>query len=377
MTQAFTLRGGQVLGDDGKIIQRDLHLADGRVIAQPALDAVVLDMDGRHVMPGIVDVHGDAFEAMILPRPGAQMPLDLALNWVDAALISAGITTAFHGLTVSWEPGARSLKAARSFMTAWQATHPKMRARHHVQLRWDIWAGAALDDITGWLALSPTPSLAFNDHTSDTLEKIEHGETHALERWARKAGCAVEEYVSAAEQVRAEANQVTRNVERLARFGQDAGAVLLAHDEPDGATRHAHRTLGLTSSEFPLTPQTARAAIDAGEPVIMGAPNVLLGGSHKGMVGAESLVRQGLCTVLASDYLYPSLFHAIERLVQQGALSMAQAWDLIAANPARAMALMDRGNLEPGQLADVVVVQTDAKWAITDVFVKGRHFPQR
>ncbi len=76
---------------------------------------VRFDATGLLVLPGIVDIHGDAFERQLQPRPGVDFPADIALADTESQLLANGITTAFHGVTLSWEPGLRSL-------TAWRET---------------------------------------------------------------------------------------------------------------------------------------------------------------------------------------------------------------------------------------------------------------
>ncbi|MEO1614090.1 MAG: alpha-D-ribose 1-methylphosphonate 5-triphosphate diphosphatase, partial [Pseudomonadota bacterium] len=106
MTRSLRLSNGTVLTPDGALERRDVHVADGEIV--DAFDAAeTMDCSGLTILPGIVDIHGDAFEAAIHPRPGVAIPFEVAMRSVDAQLIANGITTAFHGLTISWEPGAR------------------------------------------------------------------------------------------------------------------------------------------------------------------------------------------------------------------------------------------------------------------------------
>ncbi|MEQ8653210.1 MAG: amidohydrolase family protein [Kiloniellales bacterium] len=127
----------------------------------------------------------------------------------------------------------------------------------------------------------------------------------------------------------------------------------------------------MSISEFPLSAEVAADAADKGEHVVMGAPNVLRGGSHKGHLSAEEAVREGLCTLLASDYYYPSLLHAAEHLVRRGVTTLSGAWQLISANPAAAMGLRDCGAIAPGKRADVVVVDCSDRWRLVHAIVDG------
>jgi len=114
--------------------------------------------------------------------------------------------------------------------------------------------------------------------------------------------------------------------------------------------------LGCRVAEFPTTVATAEEAASAGDDIVLGAPNVVRGGSHIGWINATDMIRRGFCTVLASDYYYPAPLHAAFRLVADGVVPLPEAWAYVAERPARAAALADRGRLEAGRRADVVLV---------------------
>lgn len=356
MTSSVSLTGGRVLTSGGSLDVADVHIADGRIVESAAADSRRIDCRGYHVLPGIVDVHGDAFEAELHPRPGVDIDFRIAMGSVDRLLMANGITTAFHGLTVSWGEGARSLVAARRFMAALSVERARFMADHRVQLRWETFAHDAIGDIADWLCSEPTPTIAFNDHTTLSLEAVRTGAEQKLFKWSQRAGIPFEQYLADLEAANRRAPEVRAKIEEVAGLARNQNAVMLAHDEATPEERCAHRGLGMRVSEFPLTRDVAADAIAMGEHVVMGAPNALRGGSHKGDMSAEDAIREGVCTVLASDYYYPSLLHAAERLVQRGVLSMSDAWDLVSCNPASAMGLADRGKIRIGARADLAVI---------------------
>jgi alpha-D-ribose 1-methylphosphonate 5-triphosphate diphosphatase len=120
--------------------------------------------------------------------------------------------------------------------------------------------------------------------------------------------------------------------------------------------RKSFREQGVSIAEFPVDEETARAAASAGDFIVVGAPNVVRGGSHTGWTKASDMIAKGLCSVLASDYYYPAQLLAAFRLVADGVLPLAEAWSLISAAPARAANLDDRGVLAEGRRADILVV---------------------
>ena len=123
MTCEWTISGGTVLGPEG-LAPAELHLEDGRIADARPSGGGTLDATGAWVLPGIVDLHGDGFEAIVQPRPGVHMPYGLGFAEADTQMIANGITTAYHGLTVSWEPGLRDIAVTRRLVEALEAAEP-------------------------------------------------------------------------------------------------------------------------------------------------------------------------------------------------------------------------------------------------------------
>lgn len=147
---------------------------------------------------------------------------------------------------------------------------------------------------------------------------------------------------------RARSGAADRSERRVARAARDVA---------EAATRARYRALDADIAEFPLSDDAARDARAAGEPVVLGAPNVVRGGSHTGALDARGAIVRGLCTVLASDYYHPAPFAATVSLVRDGVLPLESAWSLVSANPATALGLHDRGRLAPGTRADLLLVE--------------------
>jgi alpha-D-ribose 1-methylphosphonate 5-triphosphate diphosphatase len=357
--KSFSLINGDVLGGDGQFVRQDVHVANGLVREAAATHGDTVDCQGLYVLPGLVDVHGDQFEREVHPRPGVDIPYPVALRSIDRLLVANGITTAFHGLTLSWEPRQRSVSAGRRFMVALDEARGGFLADHRVQLRWETFAFEAARDVMGWLEERPRPALAFNDHTTATLQKVAAGTHRKLPQWAARAGVSPERYLELVTEVAANGANVPGRIAEMAAAARRSGAVMLAHDLSEAGEQALFRDLGVTVAEFPLTREVAKEAMGLGEPVVLGAPNVVRGGSHTGALNAADAIADGLCSVLASDYYYPSMLAAVGLLAARGVVSRAEAWALVSTNPARAMRLDDRGDIELGKRADLVI----ADWA--------------
>jgi alpha-D-ribose 1-methylphosphonate 5-triphosphate diphosphatase len=348
------ITGGQVLAD-GRLVGADVVLADGTIagldVTAPA-DAWTLDATGLLVLPGIVDLHGDAFERQMQPRPGVSFPADLALAETEMQLLGNGITTAYHGVTLSWEPGLRGLEA-------WHALSAALHARPWVcdmrlHLRWEAFNLDALDVALDDIAAGRVALLAFNDHTPEILPRLDDPAKAAA--YAARSGVPVATLRKIGERAAAREAEVAAALDRLAAAARAAGIPMASHDDDSIAGRDAYRARGAAISEFPMSEAIARSARDAGDWIAMGSPNVVRGGSHMGWISAATLAEAGICTVLASDYFYPCMLRAPFVLAGRGVLDLAAAWALVSANPAAAAKLSDRGAIAPGRRADLILV---------------------
>jgi alpha-D-ribose 1-methylphosphonate 5-triphosphate diphosphatase len=346
------IAGGMVLADGG-LAEGDVLLRGGVIdTAGAAADARVLDARGLLVLPGIVDMHGDAFERQFQPRPGVGFPVDLALEETERQLLASGITTAFHGVTLSWEPGLRSAAAWRAMLDGLAARAWTCDMRVH--LRWEAYNLEALEMAIGDIAAGRVHLLAFNDHTPAILRRM--GDETKAAKYSERAGMGLEDFRAIAARVGARAAEVPGAQARIAAAARAAGLPMASHDDDTVATRKAFRAEGARICEFPMAEEVGRAAVAAGDFVAMGAPNVVRGGSHLGWASAAALAEAGVCRVLCSDYYYPCLLRAAFILAGRGVLDLSRAWALVSANPAEACGLSDRGRIAPGLRADVLLV---------------------
>ena len=341
--------------------------------------AAELDARGLLLAPAMIDVHGDAFERQLMPRPDVDFPLDAALLEVDRQLAGNGIATAYHALTLSWEPGLRSVERGAAVIDALGALRPRFGTDQRVQLRWETFASEALGLVERALGSTPRPSLAFNDHTSMVMRPVdqpvqargfEQDPGYELARDvddpaflarlagpARRAGLDARGYADRLADVWTRRPEVPDRIAALAARAGAHGVPMLSHDDTTVAARDWYRSVGARIAEFPMHVSVARAAREAGDGVVFGAPNAARGGSHLGgSPSAADMVEAGLCDALASDYHYPAMLAAVRRLVEERRASLPAAWALVSSGPARLTGLDDRGAIAPGRRADLVLV---------------------
>ncbi|MBS7789507.1 alpha-D-ribose 1-methylphosphonate 5-triphosphate diphosphatase [Roseococcus sp. SDR] len=360
---SWKIMGGHVLRA-GALGAGEVALADGRITGElPA--ARRFDAKGLLVMPGIVDIHGDAHERALQPRPNVDFPAGFALRDAAAQCLAAGITTAYLGVTLSWEPGLRSLPAFLSTLEALKTPPPGPELRVHLRFEADNFGAEA--DAVAAIAAGRVHLLGFNDHTPSIVKKLKNPKE--LGKYAGRAGVSEAELMALADAAFSRRAEVPAMRERMAEAAKRAGIPMLSHDDATLGDRALFRGLGASICEFPMAEPVAEDARAAGEAVVMGAPNVVRGGSHLGWASAAPLAERGLVTVLASDYHWPALLAAPFRMAARGVLDLAAAWALVSSNPADALGLTDRGRIAEGLRGDIAVVTPEG--ALAACFVQG------
>jgi len=346
----LTLTNASVLRPDG-FSSAPLSLS-GDVIG--AAQGRVVDLSGYLILPGIIDLHGDGFERHVAPRRGAVTDPGQGLVALDGELAANGITTAVLAQFFSWEGGMRGPDFAETLAGALTRAQPLTDLRMQLRLEVNL-----LSDYPRALDLIRSAGIGyvvFNDH-------LPHGALAAGKRPPRltgqalKSGRSPEAHLALLHQLHGLRDEVSGALAALAELLLAEGVRLGSHDDTSPDIRARFRAMGARIAEFPETADTAAAAHVAGDAVIMGAPNVVRGGSHDKKVSAEEIIRAGHCDALVSDYHYPTPRQAACALAERGILPLEAAWALISSRPAEVMGWTDRGRLDTGLRADLVIVE--------------------
>ncbi|WP_339637025.1 alpha-D-ribose 1-methylphosphonate 5-triphosphate diphosphatase [uncultured Sulfitobacter sp.] len=361
------LMNAEVLHPEG-LSRAPLSFAEGVINDRPVGRSV--DLTGFQVLPGIVDLHGDAFERHLAPRRGAMKQLSEGLVAAEAELAANGMTTAVLAQFVSWEGGLRGLEFADQVFSGIRDTAPELVTDIRPQLRFETHMLDLYDSLPQHMAEWGVGYVVFNDHLPH--DRLAAGKMpKRLVGQALKAGRSPESHLAQMQEMHARRDEVPAALDRLCAELAQRGVKMGSHDDQTAEGRGLWRARVVTLAEFPETQEAAEAAHGAGDAVIMGAPNVVRGGSHNGNLSALDLISMGLCHALASDYHYPSPRRAALMLAQSGLLDLAGAWALVSSGPAQVLGLTDRGTLAPGKRADIVVLdKTTGRVAAT--FVAGR-----
>jgi len=352
LTHATLALPEQTLHDAGLVIE-------GAVIAEVCPQRVgrvdhELDVAGDVVMPGLIDLHSDAIELDLTPRPGVEFPIDLTIHTADRRSGAMGITTVFHALAFAGrELGLRNdLAAARLARRLADAVPRGVDHRVHARLELTNTAGVAV--IQSLIAEGVCSLVSIMDHSPGQGQfPNEQGYRDYLQR--RHATTATE-VTSLLADKRQNADARGAAAEAVSRLTESAGLPLAVHDveSPEDVSWLAH--LGASVCEFPLSIETCRAARSAGLHTVVGAPNVIRGGSSgSGPIAAEAIEAGADC--LCSDYSPSALLPAVFELQRELDWPLHRAVALATQNPASAAGLSDRGELVAGHRADLLVVE--------------------
>ncbi|MTH35771.1 alpha-D-ribose 1-methylphosphonate 5-triphosphate diphosphatase [Paracoccus limosus] len=342
------------------VISGALEIEDGR-IAQILPDSFpdgALDMQGDYLAPGMVELHTDNLERHMRPRPGVDWPHAQAILAHDRELAGCGITTVFDamrvGSVVSHGPDSDYEKYARPLAQELLALRAQgvLKLTHRLHLRAEVCSETLIAELDEFGPADDVGIISLMDHTPGQRQFRDVSKLAQYVQGKYKLDDAeFAEHVARMQALRARYGDAHEAA--AVEVAHRLGAVLASHDDTTAGQVATSAGHGVRLAEFPTTAEAARACHDAGIMVMMGAPNLIRGGSHSGNVSAAELARAGHLDILSSDYVPSGLL--------TGALILARIWqDLpraiatVTANPARAAGLTDRGSLRPDARADLM-----------------------
>lgn len=376
MTETILANATLVLPDTvlrGQVRLVDGHIAD--VAEGTGVPAGAIDCAGDLVMPGLIELHTDNLERHIQPRPKVNWPHTAAIIAHDAELASVGITTVFDALRVgsvtsntkiNYGEYARSLADEILGLRAAGA----LRINHFLHLRAEVCSETLVEELAKFGPEDRIGIVSLMDHTPGARQFRDISKLK--EYYVGKYGLSEGDWDNHVSTQKALREQVGAMHEAAAvAAARRYGAVLASHDdtEPEHVRQSADN--GAHFAEFPTTIEAAQACKQYGIQVMMGAPNLIRGGSHSGNVAAKDLAEVDLLDIVSSDYVPSSLLSA--------GLMLGDLWGDIArgiatvtAAPADAAGLADRGRIVPGARADVIrVARIGQAAALRGVWVQG------
>ena len=358
---------GHLLLREGRIAE----IGTGRAVPKGALDC-----EGDLLAPGLIELHTDNLERHIEPRPKVAWPHTDAIIAHDAELCSVGITTVFDALRVG-SIGTSARSDYREYARDLADEILQMRARdgfrisHYLHLRAEICSETLLEELAKFGPEDRVGIVSLMDHTPGARQFRDLSKLRDYVR--KKHGLSETEFLAHVEQEKAlKARHGAVHEAGAVAAARRLGAALASHDDttPEHVvTSQAH---GVRFAEFPTTFEAAQACRAHGIAVMMGAPNLIRGGSHSGNVAAQALAEADLLDILSSDYVPGALLSAALLLGDIWG-DVARGLSTVTAAPAQAVGLTDRGRIAPGLRADLIRAhRIERTAALRGVWVRGR-----
>lgn len=343
-----------------EVFTGSLRVQDGTITAidtGAGVPAGALDLGGAYLAPGLIELHTDNLERHLAPRPKVDWPHRAAILAHDRELAGTGITTVFDALRVgsilsgtSKRYGKYARQVADEILELRAAG--LLRISHHIHLRAEICSETLIEELDAFSSADRIGIISMMDHTPGQRQFADISKFESYVRGKYSFGDQeFQEYVVFLHGLQAEFGN--RHEQATVAAARRLGATLASHDDTTAAQVATSHAYGVSVAEFPTTVEAANACHNNGIATIMGAPNLIRGGSHSGNVAASELAMIDRLDILSSDYVPAGLLMA--------AVELGQLWDdlpramnTVTARPAQAVGLTDRGHLSVGAKADLV-----------------------
>ncbi|WP_010248824.1 alpha-D-ribose 1-methylphosphonate 5-triphosphate diphosphatase [Acetivibrio cellulolyticus] len=340
----------------------------------------VIDAHGRYITPGFIDTHSDKIEQFIRPRPTSLMDYELALKECERELLVQGITTMYHSLTLYkndffGESPIRTKNSVLALANLIDSLHKRNHLIHHrFHLRIEIDNLEAFDIAKAMIVEKKVHQISFMDHTPG------QGQYKNLEIYRKTIsgyhGKEIETYgfEGVLQYHQSKVMLSFEQLKELADLAHQNGISVASHDDDCIEKLYINHDLGVDISEFPINIETAKAAKEMGFYTVVGAPNILLGGSHSGNMSASEAICGDCADILCSDYYPSAILHSIFIMHQKYNIPLNQMINRATLNPAIAMKIDDEcGSIEIGKKADILIIDIlDGYPVITHCLVDGK-----
>lgn len=356
------LSNAQLVLDD-EVVRGSLVIREGRIAAlddAPSRHPAALDCGGDYLLPGLVELHTDNMEKYFQPRPKVAWPARQAALAHDAQMAASGITTVFDAVAIG-DVSQRSMRhqtlGEMCRVIDEIVVNGLARVDHRLHLRCEV---SQAETLARFRELADLPRLglvSLMDHSPGQRQfvSLDAYRTYYQGKYGLSDG-ELEMFIE--RQRESSARYSAQHRRAIAAECHARGLALASHDDATLAHVAESREYGTRVAEFPTTFEAAEASHRAGMVVMMGAPNVVRGGSHSGNIAAADLVARGVLDVLSSDYYPAALLDAVFRIARMGeGYPLPQAVATASRVPAQAVGLDDRGRLAPGLRADLIRVR--------------------
>ncbi|NOH34500.1 alpha-D-ribose 1-methylphosphonate 5-triphosphate diphosphatase [Vibrio chagasii] len=364
---------------ENEVIRGSVELRDG-VIANMSDSTSQLpgafDGENGFLMPGLIELHTDNLEKYFTPRPKVNWPPLSAMSAHDTQLIGSGITTVLDAVALGdYRDGHRQENLDQFINTVAESQKRGLtRAEHRIHLRCEVPHSTTVGLFERYVNMPEVQLVSLMDHAPGQRQFVNLDKYRTYYQGKYNMTDA-EMAVYEKDQVAQSQRWSKQNRDEITRQCRELNIPTASHDDATSAHVTESKELGMVIAEFPTTVEAAKRSHELGLKVMMGAPNVIRGGSHSGNVAAHELASLGVLDILSSDYYPVSLLDAVFTLVydERNNLDVAQAVQLATLNPAQALGLHDRGVIAEGKRADLVLAhRVDGHQLVSRVWREGK-----
>jgi alpha-D-ribose 1-methylphosphonate 5-triphosphate diphosphatase len=377
MTHSFVLNNARLVTPIGILEEAAIRVENGKIteIGQGILSGTrEINVRGNYLFPGFIDIHSDAIEKGIEPRPNTFFPVDIAVFELDKKIASCGITTMFHSLSFAeMEVGLRSNSAAAGIIRQINEFTARLKVHTKIHARFEITDMDAVPYLEGLIRDDLIHLFSFMDHSPgqgqfrDILSfKNYYGPVYG------KSDAEMDGIID--RKRRAREGGAPDAIERLVGLCKERSISIASHDDDSREKIEWLKAMGVGMTEFPVNIEALRAAHEHGISVCLGSPNVVRGESQARNLSAREAISWGYGDILCSDYAPMTMLHAVLALERLAILPLHEAVNMVSLNPARAVGISDRtGSLEVGKDADMLIVDPSEGFPrILSTFVEGK-----
>jgi alpha-D-ribose 1-methylphosphonate 5-triphosphate diphosphatase len=377
MKDRFVIANTQIVTPAGVRENASLRVEDGIItrIADGDLNGTrVIDGAGNFLFPGFIDIHSDAIEKGIEPRPNTFFPVDIAVYELDKKIASCGITTMYHSLSFAeLEVGLRNNSTAAGIIRKINKLSHKLKVNTRIHARFEITDLGAVPFLQGLIRDELVQLFSFMDHSPgqgqfrDILAfKSYYGPVYA------KSDAEMDDIIE--RKLEAKKNHTPAIIAEMIATCREHNIPIASHDDDSREKIHWLKEMDIGMTEFPVNIEAIRTARELEVNVCLGSPNVVRGQSQAKNLNAREAISWGFGDILCSDYSPMTMLHAVLTLERLGILPLHEAINMVSLNPARAVGIADHtGSLQEGKAADMVVVDhSDDFPRVLKTFVGGR-----
>ncbi|BAC12929.1 phosphonate metabolism protein [Oceanobacillus iheyensis HTE831] len=377
---------------NGNIIMEDSILTDHAVVIEgdrikdviteeeaiQLSNVEFINANGGFISPGFIDIHSDYIESIVSPRPTSMMDMDISLREAEKILISHGITTMFHSLSfykkdLFTHKPIRNPENVQRLVEAIHETHDRPHLiRHRLHARFELDNIEQIEQLVENIENDKVHLLSFMDHTPG---QGQYRDLEVFSKTLKGYRNLSDDEVNVIILERKSREQMTlEKIAEVAKIADNKGIAVASHDDDNEEKVKLVQSFGTTISEFPITLNVAKEAKNLGLQTIVGAPNVLLGGSHSGNLSAIEAIHEDAADILCSDYFPAALLLAVFQLHEEHQKELHEMFKMVTLNPAKAVRMDDElGSIKPGKKADILIINQmeDGYPMLTKTMVNG------